>query len=35
MSNIIEGLGGIEHALNQDKYFLKVKNINEVKKGDK
>lgn len=31
MSNIIEGLGGIEHALNQDKYFLKVKNINEVK----
>jgi len=22
MSNIIEGRGGIEHALNQDKYFL-------------
>jgi len=31
MSNIIEGLGGIELALNQDKYFLKVKNINELK----
>ncbi|MGB0432287.1 MAG: AAA family ATPase, partial [Bacteroidia bacterium] len=31
MSNIIEGLGGIETALNQDKYFLKVKNINQLK----
>lgn len=31
MSNIIEGLGGIEDALNQDKYFLKVKNINQLK----
>ncbi|MFY0672540.1 MAG: DNA repair ATPase [Bacteroidia bacterium] len=33
MSNIIEGLGGIEHALNQDKYFLKVKNIDKLKKN--
>lgn len=31
MGNIIQGLGGIEEALNQDKYFLKVKNINELK----
>jgi len=31
MSNIIQGLGGIEEALNQDKYFLKVKNISEMK----
>lgn len=31
MSHIIEGLGGIENALNQDKYFLKVKNINQLK----
>ena len=33
VGSIIEGLGGIEEALNQDKYFLKVKNISEVKKG--
>jgi hypothetical protein len=35
MSNVIDGLGGIETALNQDKYFLKVKNINEVKNDKK
>lgn len=31
MGSIIEGLTGIEDALNQDKYFLKVKNISKVK----
>ncbi|MBI1184572.1 AAA family ATPase [bacterium] len=30
MSHIIEGLGGIETALSQDKYFLKVKNISKI-----
>lgn len=35
MSDILGGLKGIEEALNQDKYFLKVKNIQELSKNKK
>mgnify|MGYP000498263730 CR=1 FL=1 len=34
MSSVIQGLDGIETALNQDKYFLKVKNVKERESGE-